>query len=109
MAQKVNNLKALEKMKDDLLKQSAKETAEENNITTEKIIISTIFDNAPKAEEEEKEEIPQEQFATNAVEIEEVNKTIQEKQKKLLDKIMYEANSLKKDGKLEDYEKKLIE
>ena len=108
MNQKVNNIKALEKMKNDLLKQSAKETAEENNISTEEVIISAIFDNNQDAVEEEK--TPEELFATNAVEIEDTNnKTIQEKQKKLLDKIMYEANALKKEWKLEDYEKKLIE
>ena len=109
MTQKVNNIKALEKMKNDLLKQSAKETAEENNITTEEVIISAIFDNNPN-EEVEEEKTPEEMFATNAVEIEDnSNKTIQEKQKKLLDKINYEANALKKEWKLEDYEKKLIE
>lgn len=97
MTQKVNNIKALEKMKNDLLKQSAKETAEENNITTEEVIISAIFDNNPN-EEVEEEKTPEEMFATNAVEIEDnSNKTIQEKQKKLLDKINYEANALKKE------------
>ena len=106
MKQKINNIRDLEKMKNDLLKQSAKEAAEENNIKQEDIIISTIFDNAQKDDTPEK--TPEEQFATNAVEIEvevkediiedqkkelneEENKVKQEKQKKMLDKIIYEA------------------
>jgi len=91
--QKVNNIKTLDNMRNDLLKQRASEIKEENNITEE--ITVSIF--------EEKIEAKPEKTA------EPTNKNIQEKQKKLLEKIDYEANAYKKEGKLEEYEKKLIE
>jgi tetratricopeptide (TPR) repeat protein len=92
--QKINNIKTLDKIRAELLQQRAKEAKEENNIN-ENIVMSTIFENK-KDENVNKED-------------NNTNKNIQEKQKKLLEKISYEANVFKKDWKLEDYEKKLIE
>ena len=104
LKQKVDNVRALERIKNDLLQQTARETREENNIIwTETDIIANVFE-TPKPEEPAKVEVP-------FVSVEEApeNKMIQEKQKKLLEKISYEANIYKKEWKLEDYEKKLIE
>jgi len=104
LKQKVDNIRALERIKNDLLQQTAKETREENNIiVSEANIIANVFE-TPKPEEPEKVEV-------SFVGVEETpeNKMIQEKQKKLLEKISYEANIYKKEWKLEDYEKKLIE
>jgi len=108
--QKINNLKTLDKIRNDLLKQRAKEVKEENNITDSPInnpIISNIFNEKPTENNEGKniENIDLE----DKIEDDNANKNIQEKQKKLLEKIFYEANVYKKDGKLEEYEKKLIE
>ena len=129
--QKINNLKTLDKMKNDLLKQRANEIKEENNITDE--ITTSIFENTvdTKLKEIIKWEKTPENKTTNNAEntwtkeqkqenqwkqenntennSNPVNKSIQEKQKKLLEKIFYEANVYKKEGKLEEYEKKLIE
>ena len=104
LKQKVDNVRALERIKNDLLQQTARETREENNIIwTETDIIANVFE-TPKPEEPEKVEV-----AFVSVEETPENKMIQEKQKKLLEKISYEANIYKKEWKLEDYEKKLIE
>ncbi len=101
--QKIHNLKTLDKMKNELLQQRAKETREENNINDEGII-SSIFENKnPETESKEKLWTIKENSEENT------NKNILEKQKKILEKISYEANVYKKDGKLEEYEKKLIE
>ena len=105
LKQKVDNVKALERIKNDLLQQTARETREENNIIwTETDIIANVFE-TPKPEEPEKKT----ESVFVAVEETPENKMIQEKQKKLLEKISYEANIFKKEWKLEDYEKKLIE
>lgn len=106
-------MRTLQKMKDELLKQNVKENEEQSTPNTEEIIISTIFDNSTKVDEESQPEIqievkPEEQFMNTVVAPVEDPKIV-EKQKKLLDKIFYEANSFKKDWKLEEYEKKLIE
>ena len=106
LKQKVDNVRALERIKNDLLQQTAKETREENNIiVTEANIIANVFE-TQKPEEPEKVEVS---FTSVSVEEAPENKMIQEKQKKLLEKISYEANIYKKEWKLEDYEKKLIE
>ena len=105
--QKITNIKTLDKMRNDLLQQRATEIKEENNITEE--ISASIFeekgDNTDNTNTNNK--------STNNKKIEKptepVNKNIQEKQKKLLEKIDYEANAYKKEWKLEEYEKKLIE
>lgn len=105
LKQKVDNVRALERIKNDLLQQTARETREENNIIwTETDIIANVFE-TPKPEEPEKKT----DSVFVAVEETPENKMIQEKQKKLLEKISYEANIYKKEWKLEDYEKKLIE
>jgi len=101
--QKIHNIKTLDKMRNELLQQRAKEIREENNINDE-IIISSIFEN------KEAEIKSEEKIWTIQDNVEEnTNKNILEKQKKILEKISYEANVYKKDGKLEEYEKKLIE
>ena len=107
LKQKVDNVRALEKIKNDLLQQTAKETREENHIIwAEANIIANVFE-MQKPEEESKVETV---FVDAVAIVEEPeNKMIQEKQKKLLEKISYEANIYKKEWKLEDYEKKLIE
>ncbi|HKL23672.1 MAG TPA: hypothetical protein VJ895_02880 [Candidatus Nanoarchaeia archaeon] len=87
-------------MREDLLKKRAQEVKEENNINEE--ISSKIFENK-NTNEENKKEIKENETKESS------NNIIQEKQKKLLEKIFYEANVYKKEGKLEDYEKKLIE
>ncbi|NCC70856.1 hypothetical protein EOM09_04695 [bacterium] len=74
-------------MRNDLLQQRAKEIKEENNIN-EEIIISSIFEN--KVEDTQKEEIEK-------VVLDNTSKNIQEKQRKLLEKISYEANVCKKE------------
>jgi hypothetical protein len=90
----VDNVRALERIKNDLLQQTAKETREENNIiVTEANIIANVFE-TPKPEEPEKVEVA---FASVSVEEMPENKMIQEKQKKLLEKISYEANIFKKE------------
>ncbi len=99
--QKINNLKTLDKMREDLLKKRVQEVKEENNIDEE--ITSKIFENKETNEEKIKKEKQENEKKEHS------NKTIQEKQKKLLEKIFYEANVYKKEGKLENYEKKLIE
>ena len=50
--QKIDNVKALEKIKNDLLQQSAKEARDENNIVvSEETIIANIFETPVKQEE----------------------------------------------------------
>ena len=84
-------------MKNELLQQRAKETREENNINDEGII-SSIFENKnPETESKEKLWTIKENSEENT------NKNILEN-KKILEKISYEANVYKKDGKLEEYE-----
>lgn len=100
--QKVNNIKTLDRMRNELLQQRAKEVKEENHIN-EEVIMSSIFEN--KIETEEKDEKKEEEKITT----DNTSKNIQEKQRKLLEKISYEANVYKKEWKLEEYEKKLIE
>lgn len=95
--QKLHNIKALDKMRNELLQQRAKEVKTEHNIDNQ--VISDIFEN--KVEESEN--------LTEGSSDQIINKSIQEKQKKLLEKIFYEANIYKKDWKLEEYEKKIIE
>lgn len=106
--QKVHNIKTLDKMKNELLQQRAKEVREENNINND-IMISSIFENKETETETEPELETNEEWDTKKDNTENINKNILEKQKKLLEKISYEANVYKKDGKLEEYEKKLIE
>jgi|GEM_PF-2025673 hypothetical protein len=89
-------------MRNELLQQRAKEVREENNINND-MMISSIFENKETEPDVEIEEQEQNDNTEN------INKNILEKQKKLLEKISYEANVYKKDGKLEEYEKKLIE
>jgi hypothetical protein len=74
-------------MRNDLLQQRAKEIKEENNIN-EEIIMSSIFEN--KVEETPEEEIEK-------IVLDNTSKNIQEKQRKLLEKISYEANVYKKE------------
>ncbi|HRU50180.1 MAG TPA: tetratricopeptide repeat protein [Candidatus Absconditabacterales bacterium] len=100
--QKIHNIKTLDKMRNELLQQRAKEVREENNINND-MMISSIFENKETEPDVEIEEQEQNDNTEN------INKNILEKQKKLLEKISYEANVYKKDGKLEEYEKKLIE
>ncbi len=100
--QKINNIKTLDKMRNELLQQRAKEVKEENNINDE-IIISSIFENKQADTKEETKDHEEKENINNT------SKTIQEKQKKILEKISYEANAYKKEWKLEEYEKKLIE
>lgn len=100
--QKIHNIKTLDKMRNELLQQRAKEVREENNINND-MMISSIFENKETEPDVEIEEQKQNDNTEN------INKNILEKQKKLLEKISYEANVYKKDGKLEEYEKKLIE
>lgn len=108
--QKIDNVKALEKIKNDLLQQSAKEVREENNIVvSEETIIANIFETPAKQEEETDSFVETWDNVISAWTESQENKMIQEKQKKLLEKISYEANSFKKEWKLEEYEKKLIE
>ena len=96
--QKISNIKTLDNMRNELLKQRANEIKEENNITEE--ITVSIFEE--KTEENDTKDHKEETSDTT-------RKNIQEKQKKLLEKIHYEANVYKKEWKLEEYEKKLIE
>lgn len=108
--QKVDNIRALEKIKNDLLQQSAKEARDENNIVvSEETIITNIFETPAKQEEETDSFVETWDNVISAWTESQENKMIQEKQKKLLEKISYEANSFKKEWKLEEYEKKLIE
>ena len=79
--QKVDNVKAMDTMRKDILRQKAEETKSE-----------------PLNELENKVEAK--------IDIEE---DLSDKKKKELSKIIYESDSLKKEWKLEEYEKKLIE
>ena len=80
-------------MRNELLQQRAKEVREENNINND-MMISSIFENKETEPDVEIEEQEQNDNTEN------INKNILEKQKKLLEKISYEANVYKKDVKL---------
>jgi hypothetical protein len=96
--QKVTNIKTLDNMRNELLQQRASEIKEENNIT-EEITVSIFEGNGDKS----KDNIIN--IANNSTTTkkqigeptETINKNIQEKQKKLLEKIDYEANAYKKE------------
>ncbi len=108
--QKIDNVKALEKIKNDLLQQTAKETRDENNIIiSEETIIANIFETTVVDNDVKTTDKSGDINAIPAWSDWSENKIIQEKQKKLLEKISYEANIFKKEWKLEEYEKKLIE
>ena len=102
--QRINNIKTLDKMRNELLQQRARETKEENNIN-EDVAISSIFENKKNPEDDLSKSNEEDNDSGTVI----VNKWIQEKQKKLLEKISYEANTYKKEWKLEEYEKKIIE
>lgn len=86
--QKIHNIKTLDKMRNELLQQRAKEVREENNINND-MMISSIFENKETEPDVEIEEQEQNDNTEN------INKNILEKQK-IIRKISYEANVYKK-------------
>jgi predicted transcriptional regulator len=96
--QKITNIKTLDNMRNDLLKQRANEIKEENNITDE-ITVSIFEENGDKSKNDIINIAKDNTNKKVQIEkpIETVNKNIQEKQKKLLEKIDYEANAYKKE------------
>jgi len=99
--QKMNEIKTLDKMKNEILQKRIQETSVEDIWSTE-----------PEVTMEETQEGDQPEITLNAEQQEnkiEENNQLLLKQKKQLEKIVFEAEELKKDWKLELYEKKLIE
>lgn len=101
-------------MKEDLLQQRAEEAMKEEQSEPE--LQSFVPPTRPSLFDTQKEESTQEDLGPVKGKTEwqkenkdNLDKNILSKQKKLLEKILYEANTLKKEWKLEDYEKKLIE
>lgn len=104
LEQKFHDFKTLKKIKKDILERN-----KEDKIETE-IIKSNLepIDEIKELISKQKKEIPNE--TQNAEEIEsEQDKNIILKQKKLLERIIYEGLMLKKEWKIDEYEKKLIE
>jgi len=95
LTQKMYEIKALDKMRNDILKKRVEESESEN----------IWWDLEEKKEKKEK---PRFDF-DKPLQKSPVVPKIEVKQKKLLEKIHYDALLLKKDGKLDSYEKKLIE
>lgn len=95
LLQKTNEIKALDKMRNEILQKRVQETESED-----------IWEDL----EEKKDKLEKPKFDFDKkVAKDIVIPKIEIKQKKLLEKIHYEALLLKKDGKLDSYEKKLIE
>lgn len=104
LEQKLNELKTLKKIKKEILEKTIekKENIENELITnSEKNEIQELLKEKKDIKIETKNDhINQETNDNNIITI---------KQKKLLERITYEASLLKKDWKIDDYEKKLIE
>lgn len=104
LEQKINELKTLKKIKKEILEKTVekKEDWESELDVEEKDEITQLLNkNLNKQEIENIQNIKKENNEQNEI--------INSKQKKLLERITYEASLLKKDGKIDDYEKKLIE
>ncbi|OQY37666.1 MAG: hypothetical protein B6229_08000 [Spirochaetaceae bacterium 4572_7] len=90
----------MDNMRNELLQQRATEIKEENNITDE-ITVSIFEENADKTKDNIANNIQNNNNENKQGQInkstEMINKNIQEKQKKLLEKIDYEANAYKKE------------
>ncbi len=120
LEQKLNDFRTLKKIKKEILD---KDRNENNEIKTETIkdfkqnddwledIINIIDTSNTKHNEDQKyidKESNNEEIIDEEVETQQ-DKNIILKQKKLLERIVYEASIFKKDWKIDDYEKKLIE
>lgn len=106
LVQKVVEIKTLDKMRKDILQKRVQENLVEDKVwwdtPNELEPVDSLKKNLVK--QDIKEEVTEDKE-----EGEVINKQLQLKQKKLLEKIIYEAQVLKKDWKLDQYEKKLIE
>jgi len=102
VSKKIQEIKELDSMKETILFENEL-LAEEETIADEVVI-------TPSIEEERLEpEVPTVGTPTITPEQEHVQKDIVQRQKKLLEKIRYEALMCKEKGKIEEFEKKLVE
>ncbi len=95
---KVQNIKAMDDMRKDLLRQKAEDIKKEIQEET----AQDLSKNESSTHSTNNEETTNIQEKTEEL-------VLDEKERKELNKIIYDADLLKKDGKLDEYEKKLIE
>lgn len=101
VSKKIQEIKELDSMKETILFESEVSTQED---AFDEVIM-------PESIEEEviEPEVPTVGTPTITPEQEHVQKDIAQRQKKLLEKIRYEALMCKEKGKIEEFEKKLVE
>ena len=105
VSKKIQEIKELDSMKETILFES--EVLEQEEDVVDNVVIASVSD---VIEEEVIEpEVPTVGAPTITPEQEHVQKDIAQRQKKLLEKIRYEALMCKEKGKIEEFEKKLVE
>lgn len=103
VSKKIQEIKELDSMKETILFES-EILDQEENIEQEVIVPTDVVE-----EEFIEPEVPTVGTPTITPEQEHVQKDIAQRQKKLLEKIRYEALMCKEKGKIEEFEKKLVE
>lgn len=106
VSKKIQEIKELDNMKETILFES--EVLEQEEAVTDQSV-SAIADDSIVEEEIVEPEVPTVGTPTITPEQEHVQKDIAQRQKKLLEKIRYEALMCKEKGKIEEFEKKLVE
>jgi len=106
VSQKIQEIKELDSMKETILFES--EILEQEDYT-EQQSMSIVADDPVIEEKVVEPEVPTVGTPTITPEQEHVQKDIAQRQKKLLEKIRYEALLSKEKGKIEEFEKKLVE
>ncbi len=104
LEQKFNDFKTLKKIKKEILEKNQEEQIETEVIRDSFEPIDEIKELINKQKSDINNEQPKEEEPMG-----EQDKNIILKQKKLLERIVYEAMTLKKEWKIDEYEKKLIE
>ncbi len=111
LEQKFSDFKTLKKIKKEILEKNQEDQIEIESIK-DFIAAKWPLEQTEEITElinKQKKEIPQEIEVTEDEPESEQDKNIILKQKKLLERIVYEASMLKKEWKIDEYEKKLIE
>lgn len=104
VSKKIQEIKELDSMKETILFENELLEQEENAPEEEVVQTTTVVE-----EEVIEPEVPTIGAPTITPEQEHVQKDIAQRQKKLLEKIRYEALMCKEKGKIEEFEKKLVE
>lgn len=111
LEQKFNDFKTLKKIKKEILEKNQEEQIETETIKdfgSERSNLEPI-DEITELIIKQKDDVTIELVLEEPEQLSEQDKNIISKQKKLLERIVYEALTLKKEWKIDEYEKKLIE